>query len=130
MAEVYKQIYKNYIRELVKSLPMDDVNFITELSADDLLPGDIQAKLTSLATSAEKSSHFLVHVIKPALDTGYTEGFDKLLKIMKNCEFSHVQAIAAKITSDIVKANGPATGMYLCSHTHPCGRCSNTVNIN
>ena len=112
MAEVYKQVFKSYMKEFIKSLPMDDMTFITELSVNDLLPGDVQAKIGSLSTPAEKSSHFLIRVIKPALDCGFTESFDKLLKIMKGCEFLHVQALAAKITSDITKASGPSSGMY------------------
>ena len=113
MAEVYKQIYEKFYLKLVNLLPMNNVIFIAKLSAKDLLPGDIQTKLLSFVPSADKSSYFLDRVIKPALDAGYTEGFDKLLEIMENSEYFHVKATAAKITSDIAKAYGPGIGMYL-----------------
>ena len=119
MAQAYKQAYTSYMPQLVKSLPMDDSHFITELSAENLLPGNMQATIQSLPTPADKSSCFLNRIIKPAIDNEFTTSFDKLLIIMENCEFLHVQDLAGKIKADIMKTNGPNTGINRCTY-HSC----------
>ena len=113
MARVYKQVYSSYMAKLVKCLPMDDPLFIAELSTENLLPGNTQATIQSLPTSADKSSYFLTQIIKPAIDTESTSSFDKLLIIMENCEFLHVQQLARNIKADIAKTNGPGTGTHV-----------------
>ena len=96
-----KAIYVNYVNKLVKCLPMDDTHFITNLSAQQLLPGDTESKITALSTQADKASHFLSHVIKPALDIDDISGFKKLLSVMQECEYDHVQKLSNKIRDDI-----------------------------
>ena len=110
MARAYKQAYTRYMPQLVKSLPMDDTHFITELSAENLLPGNMPATIQSKPTPADKSSCFLTRIIKPAIDNEFTSSFDKLLIIMENCEYPHVQELAGKIKADITETNGPNTG--------------------
>ena len=104
MAQVYKKVYTSYMLKLVTSLPMNDVVFIAELSTNNLLPGNMEATVISLSTLADKSSHFLSNVIRPALDSGFTGGFDKLLNIMESSEYLHVQALAAEIKAEISSA--------------------------
>ena len=106
MAQVYKQVFTKYNLKLVTSLPMDDVLFITNLTAANLLPGDMQATIGSLATPAQKASHFLTHSIKPAIDNEFTNTFDTLLTVMQNCGFLHVQQLAAQIKAEITPGNG------------------------
>ena len=113
MARVYKQVYTSYMAQLVKCLPMDDPLFIAELSTKNLLAGNTQATIQSHPTSADKSSYFLTHIIKPAIDTESTSSFDKLLIIMENCEYLHVQELARKIKAEIAKTNGPGTGTHI-----------------
>ena len=62
------QAYQNHLEKLVKCLPMDDAYFITKLSAQELLPGNIDSKIKALSTQADKAMYFLSNVIKPALD--------------------------------------------------------------
>ena len=102
MAHV-RAYFRGHVRKLVKCLPMDDTHFITELSAEELLPGDTHSKIIAMDTQADKASYFLDHVIKPALDIDYTSDFDKLLSIMQTCGYNHVQELAIAIKSEMDK---------------------------
>ena len=95
--------YRGHVKKLVKCLPMDDTHFITELSAEELLPGDTDSKIKAKATQVEKALYFLDHVIKPALDIDDTSGFDNLLSIMETCGYTHVQKLAVTIKSEMDK---------------------------
>ena len=96
-----KAIYVSYVDKLVKSLPMDDSCFITKLSTQHLLPGDTESKIKSFSTPTEKASHFLSHVIKPALDIDDTSSFKRLLSVMQDCEYDYVHNLSNKISDDI-----------------------------
>ena len=95
--------YQNHVEKLVKCLPMDDAHFITKLSAQQLLPGDTENKIKALSTQADKASYFLSHIIKPALDISVTSSYNKLLCIMQNCDYIHVQKLAVTIKCEIDK---------------------------
>ena len=97
--------YQNHLDKLVKCLPMDDTHFITKLSTQRLLPGDTENKIKPLSTQADKASYFLSHVIKPALDINETSSFDKLICIMQNCDYIHVQKLAVTIKCEIDKSD-------------------------
>ena len=96
-----KTTYGNYLEKLVKCLPMDDTHFITKLSSQQLLPGVTESKIKAISTQADKASYFLSHVIKPALDIDDASGFKKLLSVMQECDYDHVQKLSNKITDDI-----------------------------
>ena len=100
-----KAIYDNYVDRLVKCLPMDDTSFITKLSERKLLPGDTESKIKSFSLPAEKASHFLSHVIKPALDIDDTSSFKRLMSVMQECDYDHVQNLSNKISDDIKTGN-------------------------
>ena len=104
MAHIHvRKAYENHVEKLVKCLPMDDTLFITKLSAQQLLPGDTENKIKTLSTQADKSDYLLNHMIKPALDIDETSNFHKLLSIMQNCGYSHVQNLATSIEQEIDK---------------------------
>ena len=109
--QIYQKYAMEYNDKLVIVLPMDDPVFISKLSTHNLLPGDIDNHLKALSTSAEKSSYFLNHVIKPALDVGNSSGFDKLLFVMENCGYDHVENLACEIKFKINKASNVGSGM-------------------
>ena len=96
-----KELYDNYFAKLVACLPMDDAVFIANLYGNQLLPGDINSTLKSKSSQAEKALYFLSQVIKPALDINETSSFAKLLTIMKECGYGHVQTLSQKINDDI-----------------------------
>ena len=109
----HKRAYQKYLEKLVKCLPMDDIHFITKLSTQQLLPGDTENKIKPLSTQAEKASYFLSHVIKPAVDINETSSFDKLLSIMQNCDYIHVEKLAVTIKCEIDKSEEINTKMKL-----------------
>ena len=111
----HKKAYDNHIKKLVKCLPMVDTHFITTLSAEKLLPGDTKDKIETLSTQADKASYFLNHVINPALEIDDISDFEKLLTIMQNCGYNHVQKLANTIKLEIDNSNEtrpPVSGMY------------------
>ena len=102
--------YYNYVEKLMKCLPMDDTHFITKLSRQKLLPGNIQNKIETLSTQADKASYFLNHIIKPALEINDTSSFDRLLSVMQDCGYDHVQNLSCKIKSEIDKQTERISG--------------------
>ena len=101
MAQAYRQVYTKYMEELVRYLPMNDVQFITTLSTKHLLPGNTQDHIEALPMSVDKSLYFLSQVIKPSLDINSTGTFDTLLSVMEDCEYARVKALAAQIKDAI-----------------------------
>ena len=99
MAQVYKQVYTNFIVKLVMNLPMDDKSFIKKLSDEHFLPLNTQDKIESLPTQAEKSLYFLSHIIEPSL--GITGRFDTFLGIMESHKDTDVRKLAATIKDEI-----------------------------
>ena len=95
------KVYENYVEKLVKCLPMDDATFIKRLSAERLLPGDTESKIKTLHAQSDKASYFLNHVIKPAMEIDNFSDFKKLLLIMQNCDYAHVQQLSCEIEQDI-----------------------------
>ena len=113
-----KTIYVDYVDKLVKCLPMEDTHFITKLSSQNLLPGDTESKIKALSTQADKASYFLSYVIKPALDIDDTSGFNKLLSVMQECEYDHVQTLSNKIRDDIDNTKLEAGNIRQCTRIH------------
>ena len=97
----YKDVYQKYIGKLRKSLPMDDSVFLAMLSEHELLPGDTEGKVKKLETQTEKASYFLSHVIKPSLDVDDRVYLDRLLLVMSESGYKHVEEISRKITLEI-----------------------------
>ena len=93
-----RDIYQKYIGKLTKSLPMDDSVFLAMLSEHELLPGDTEGKVKKPETQTEKASYFLSHVIKPSLDVDSSVYLDKLLFVMSESGYKHVEEISRNIT--------------------------------
>ena len=90
------EVFKQFFATLAKSLPMDDPIFVAELFSHDLLPGDHYDKVKSLATRADKATHFLDSVIRPAIITN-AGSFDELLNVMEYSEYCNVKELAQQI---------------------------------
>ena len=114
--------YSNHLEDLVKGLPMDDTHFITKLSVQQLLPGDTENKIKSMGTPADKASHFLSVVIKPALDINDTSDFEKLISVMQNCGFNRVKKLADTIKFEIDndETTPHVSGVYVRNHILLC----------
>ena len=96
-SEVFKQFY----HKLVTTLPMNDVTFTARLVSHDLLPGNLNDQVKSLATASDKAAHFLDCVIKPAVTIGIDRSFDELLNVMEDSEYCNVKELAQQIRSKL-----------------------------
>ena len=112
----YKEIYQRYFSKLIRCLPMDDGLFLVMLSEHELLPGDIEGKVKSLNTQLEKATYFISHVIKPSLEVDSIVYLDKLLLVMSESGYKHVEEISCKIKSEITNSERRKTGMHVCYH--------------
>ena len=109
MDKIIKQFYK----DLVKALPMDDATFRSMLYTADLLPGDLKAKIQAMQTSAEKAEHLLDHAIN-----NDATNFAKLLEVMNSSDNTALKKLASNIQNEIDSpslSNG-ATGFYHISY--------------
>ena len=103
------KVFKQNYSALVKTLPMDSVEFRAELFSHDLLHGDCKAKLQTLSmTPAEKADYFLTNVIEPELGAGIsTKKFENLLEVMSR---NGLETLAEKI-------KGMYVIVYMCTCT-------------
>ena len=95
------ELFEQYHKILIYSLPMKDATFIDELLANDLLTGDSKIKLESLAVHNQRASYFLENVIKPKLAVGNSRSFVSLLTIMKNNTHDNVKELAKEIENEL-----------------------------
>ena len=107
------KLYERYVERLVKCLPMDDVYFIAKLSAEQLLPGDIEKKIKQSSAQSDKALYFLSHVIKPALEIDEVSGFKQLLSIMQTCGYDHVQKLSCQIENEMNEYLRPGIVMFI-----------------
>ena len=96
----YKKVFRNNFEKLL-TLPMDDSTFIAKLITNKLLSGDTGEKIEAQSTPADKASYFLNHMIKPSLDLGNVDSFNRLLSVMKQCDYGHIKQLALEIKSAI-----------------------------
>jgi len=91
------KVFQHFFPQLVDILPMDDVTFTAQLFSTNLLPGNVKEQVKSQATSADKATHFLDHVIKPSLTSSVGNSFNKLLKVMEDSEYDNVKELSKQI---------------------------------
>ena len=113
-----KAVYDNYEEKLVMCLPMDDIHFITKLSACNLLPSDTKNQVKLQLTQANKAAYFLDHVIKPSLNIDEAAYFKKLLFAMLDCGYDHVVNLSSEIQRRIDTSPNILTGSYIICNLH------------
>ena len=89
---------------------MKDAIFVADLFTNALLPDDVKDRVESCATSAEKASYFLDHVIKPSVTSGVSSNFDKFLKVMEDSKYLTVNELAKQIKRERCKRSNTAIG--------------------
>ena len=94
------EMFKQFFAKLTKLLPMDDPIFVAELFSHDLLPGNHYDQVKSLATRADKATHFLDSVIKSSI-VNNVSSFNKLLNVMEDSEYYNVKELAQQIKSKL-----------------------------
>jgi len=107
----YKEVYREYFTKLIKSMPMDDSLFVGMLLESELFPGDTEGKVKAQTTQTEKATYFLSHVIKPSLDVDSRVYLDKLLLVMSESGYKHVEELSRKIKSEIANSERNKTSM-------------------
>ena len=104
------KVFEHYYQEIVFSLPMKDVSFVTVLMKHNLLPSHIKANLELLHKCTEKASNFLDWIIKPELNDNIHTSFVKLLTVMMECNHDTVKELAAKIKVDMLPVETTPAG--------------------
>ena len=105
-----KEVFKEFYSKLVKTLPMNDDNFIAELYSHDLLPDGPKEHIESRTTGGQKATYFLDHVIKPSVTSDGGSGFDKLLNVMEESEYQGMKELAEQIRTSIRKRSNNDNG--------------------
>ena len=93
------RLFVRYYSGLLRSLHMNDQNFIQTLYKYKLLNDDIKEILHSMATTSDKASFFLEHVIRPGLNY---EKFQKLLSAMKESSHDKVIDLAYELQLQLI----------------------------
>jgi len=93
------EVFQHFYSQLVNILPMNDVTFTAQLFSTNLLPGNVKDQVKSLATPADKATHFLDHVIKPSVRNSAGRSFNELLKVMEDSEYDDVKDLAKLIAA-------------------------------
>ena len=95
------ELFEQYYKALIYSLPMKDATFMDELLEHDLLTGDLKIKLELFTVQNQRSSYFLDNVIKPELAVGNSRSFISLLTIMKSNKHDNVKELAKEIENEL-----------------------------
>ena len=103
-------VFQQFSCQLVDTLPMDDVRFITKLYSERLLPGNLKSQVKAQKTSADKAALFLDSVIEPSVTSDGGSSFDKLLNVMMDSEYQHVKELAKQIRSNQSKGSDNDNG--------------------
>ena len=97
-----KDVYTAYSKKLARVLPMNDVFFIAQLYASNLLPDEVKISIAARATRAEKASFFLGNYIEKGFDdNGNNPLFLDLLKLMQGSGDLVTKSVANEISSRI-----------------------------
>ena len=95
------ELFEDYFRTLIYSLPMKDATFVNELLKHDLLTADLKIKLESLSMHYQRASCFLNTVIKHRITIGNHRCFVDLLTVMKNNTHDSVKELAKEIENEL-----------------------------
>ena len=99
-----KTVFQKFYAELITALPISDL--LPEFFANDLLSGDLKAKIESRSTPKEQTEYFLDEVIRRGLDIGYTEQFNKMIIIMGSSSDHVTRFLAKQILAGTDDSNG------------------------
>ena len=94
-AEGAKRVFTEFYAKLTETLPIKDLE--TELYANELLTDHHKAQVHSLTTKKEKARYFLDEVIKPGLNIGYTEQFNKMMSVLESSDDPVVKFLMKQI---------------------------------
>lgn len=93
-----EDVFKEFYPKLVKALPMDDVEFTSQLYSRNLLPGNLKKQVDAKPTTADKAMHFLDYGIEPGFSSDDGTLFHDLLSIMNESNNRVTMQLAKKIS--------------------------------
>ena len=97
MANEMKKVFDEFNVKLVQHLPLKDAFFLAELTRQNLFSGNLKEAVMTAPTQKDATTCFLDEAIKPSLDVGNREAFDKLLLVMQKSDYRMVNKLAEKI---------------------------------
>jgi len=77
------EVFQQFNKKLVTSLPMKDVVFLAELNTKGLFSGGLKAEVKAKSTAAEAADYFLDNKIENDLVNGNNNSFLKLISVME-----------------------------------------------
>jgi len=92
------RVFRRFYDPLIKSLPMNNITFVRKLCT---IGGNRYAKSDKSFHGVDKATDFLDTVIKSSVLSGDGSCFHKLISVMENSEYSHLQELAKMIASDL-----------------------------
>ena len=98
-AEGTKRVFTEFYAKLTEALPIKDLE--TELYVNKLLTDYHKAQVHSLTTKKEKARYFLDEVIKPGLNIGYTEKFNKMMSVLESSDDPMVKFLTKQIQKSL-----------------------------
>ena len=107
-------VFHQYYAKLVSSLPIKNDLFTAGLAQNHLLHDKMKFEIAAKETNANAADYFLQNAIKPALDSGITEPFEKLLTVME--KFDGVMESLAVDIRQKLKVEGGAAPNGLDAH--------------
>ena len=110
MNNLYKEAYEKFYPDLVKSLPMKDPDFCTELEKSNLLFGDLSVEVKAKDTEVKMAAHFLQNTLDhPVKIENNTEPFANLLEVMEKFDDVDCKSLAEEIKIYLSKEQQLAT---------------------
>ena len=101
--EITKKKYEIFRMKLIRSLPMDEVEFLGLLREQHLLYADLNEQIQATSTRADKVELFLEKAIERSFIIDDCEPFNNLLTVMSHLNNDPLKQLAAKICQEIDK---------------------------
>ena len=101
--EITKRVYEIFRMRLIRSLPMDEVEFLGLLREQNLLYADLNEQIQATSTRADKVELFLEKAIERSFSIDDCEPFNNLLTVMSHLNNDPLKQLAAKICQEIDK---------------------------
>ena len=103
MARSLKKRYESAYPQLLKILPLDDVEFRGQLISVHLFSGDSKEAVLAKSTKAEKVDLFLSKCIEPGFseDGNSNAALDQLLTVMEQITFLPAQQLAKEVRGTV-----------------------------
>ena len=97
MAYEVKKIFDEFNVKLVRHLPLKDASFLAGLTQQNLFSGNLKEEVMTAPTQKDATTCFLDEAIKPLLEVGDREPFEKLLLVMQNSGHRKLKKLAKQI---------------------------------